>query len=235
MKQLTLPTLALVQFFVAASAGLLWAQANPSAEGVTCRTNRTQVQHGSEWTPLTDKMTMPGGIQVFTNCTFQVKAGKVRALKEGQVLRDDGFLLNADGSVMPVRDHIAMNNATVMVFKDGEGEALTATLVLPDGTGINPDGSYARPSGRHSRLVDGQLLTLDGTPIPGLDTISLRNGKVTVCKSGALIPLKSAIVIMGMYDGTRVRGDGLITAPDGSTRQLAEGQTITVPGVRANW
>jgi hypothetical protein len=40
---------------------------------------------------------------------------------------------------------------------------------------------------------------------------------------------------MGMYDGTRVRGDGLVTFPDGSTTQLADGQIITLAGVRADW
>ena len=71
--------------------------------------------------------------------------------------------------------------------------------------------------------------------MPGLDTISFRNGKVVVYKSGALIPLSSPNIIMGMYDGTRVRGDGLVTSRDGTTSQLTEGQTITVEGVRAGW
>jgi len=123
----------------------------------------------------------------------------------------------------------------VVVFKDGEGEALTDTLVLPDGTGISPDGTFLRPNGRRSRLVDGQLLTLAGVPMGGLDTIRFSNGKVVVYKSGALIPLQSPNVIMGMFDGTRVRGDGFITFHDGTTTQMAEGQIITVPGVRASW
>jgi hypothetical protein len=234
MKPTTLRVLVIIQFFLAANAVLLFAQANSSTEGVTGLTNRTLLQRSGEWTLLESQMTMPGGIKVFTNGTFRVNDGKARHLQEGQILRPDGNLLNPDGSIMPVFDHIAMSGATVMVFKDGEGEALTDTLVLPDGTGINPDGTYARP-GRSSRLVDGQLLTLEGVPMRGLDTISFRNAKVVVYKSGALIPLPSPNVIMGMYDGTRVRGDGFITFPDGTTAQMTEGQTITVEGVRADW
>jgi hypothetical protein len=128
-----------------------------------------------------------------------------------------------------------MSGPKVMVFKDGEGEALTDTLVLPDGTGINPDGTYVRPNGRRSRLVDGQLLTLAGVAMGGLDTIRFSDGKVVVYKSGALIPLRTPNVIIGMYDGTRVRGDGFITFRDGTTAQMVEGQTITVEGVRAGW
>ena len=235
MKRTAFPVLVIILFVLTATPGLVCAQANSSTEGVICRINRSLLQRGGESTLLTAEMAMPGGIKVLTNGTFRVNEGKARRLKEGQILRADGYLLNPDGSIMPVCDHIAMSGATVMVFRDGEGEALAAPLTLPDGSIINPDGSYARPNGRYSRLVDGQLLTLEGVPIGGLDTIGFRNGKVVVYKSGALIPLQSPNVIMGMFDGTRVRGDGFITFRDGTTTQLAEEQTITVPGVRASW
>jgi hypothetical protein len=178
---------------------------------------------------------MAGGIKVSTNGTFQVNAGKPRLLEDGQVLRPDGNLLNPDGSIVPVVDHIAMSGAAVTVFKDGVGTALSDPLTLPDGSVISPDGSYTRPGGRRSRLLDGQMLTLDGTLISGLDTIRFSNGKVVVYKAGSLLPLSSPNVIMGMYDGTRVSADGTVTFPDGHTMQLAEGQIITVAGVRGDW
>ena len=212
MKPTTLRALVIVQFFLATNAVPLFAGPNSATEAVTCVTNRTLLQRGGEWTLLDSQMTMPGGITVFTNGTFQVNEGKTRRLEAGQILRADGILLNPDGSVMPVFDHIVMSNGKVMVFKDGEGEALAAPLTLPDGSIINPDGSYTRPSGRRSRLVDGQLLTLDGAAMKRWDTITLRNGQVVVYKSGVLIPPKSPYEIMGMYDGSRVRGDGLVTS-----------------------
>ena len=235
MNPMPLRALVVIQLFLTANAGLLFAQGSSSADAVTCRTNRTLAVQGGEWTALTNEMMMPGGIEVFTNGTFRVNEGKERHLQEGQILRADGYLLNPDGSIMPVFDHIAMSKGTVMVFKDGEGAALAATLTLPDGTGINPDGSYVRPSGRRSRLADGQLLTLEGAPMSGLDTISLNNGRVVVYKSGTLIPLQSPLVTMGMSDGTRVRGDGYLIARDGTTTQMTEGQTITMPGLRVGW
>ena len=224
-----------MQFFLIANASLVYAQVNSFSEGVICRTNRTLVQRGSEWTPLDGEVTMAGGIVVFTNGTYRINEGKERHLQEGQVLRTDGYLLNPDGSVTPVWDHIAMVGARVKVFKDGVGEKLAAPLTLTDGSVINPDGTYTRPSGRYSRLVDGQLLTLEGVAMDGLDAITFRNGRVIVYKGGTLIPLRSPMVIMGMDDGSRVRGDGLFTFPDGRTTSLTEGQTITVPGVRAEW
>src|SRR5437870_10871798 len=163
MKPMALRALVIIQFFLAANAGMLIAQSNFSKEGVTCRTNRTLVQRGGEWTLLSSEMTMPGGIKVFTNGTFQVNDGKARDLQEGQILRSDGNLLNPDGSIMPVFDHIVMKGK-IWVFKDGEGAPLSDPLTLPDGSTLNPDGTYTRP-GRSARLVDGQLLSLDGAPM----------------------------------------------------------------------
>ena len=234
MKLTTLRLLGIIQFFLAGNAVLLFAQANSSTTAVTCLTNRTLLQHGGEWTLVESQMTMPGGIKVFTNGTFQVNEGKTRHLEAGQILRADGFLLNPDGSVMPVFDHIAMSYGRVVIFKDGEGEGLTTVLTSPDGSTINPDGSYVRGT-RRSRLVDGQLLTLEGASMCGLDSITLSNGKVVVYKSGALIRLESPVQIMGLCDGSRVRADGLVTARDGTTTRLTEGQTATVEGLRGNW
>ncbi len=235
MKRISLRLPVIFVLILTLNAGLLFAETAVPDGSVMCRTNTALVQTDGVWTPVTAPKTMAGGIKVSTNGTFQVNAGKPRLLQDGQVLRPDGNLLNPDGSIVPVVDHIAMSGAAVTVFKDGDGTALADPLTLPDGSGISPDGSFTRPGGRRSRLVDGQMLTLDGTPINGLDTIRFSNGKVAVCKAGALLPLSSPNVIMGMFDGTRVSGDGKVTFPDGSTTQLAEGEIITVPGVRANW
>ena len=235
MKRTNLPTLVMTPFLLIAAGILFCAQALAAPEAVMCRTNCTLVQKGDDWLPLTEELKLPGDIKVFTNATFQIKEGKLRQLKEGQTLRADGTLFNPDGSVMPVFDHIEMSKGQVMVFKDGEGAVQSAALTLPDRSVINPDGSYSRPSGRRSRLVDGQMLTLDGVSMPSMDTITLRNGKVVVYKSGALIQLQSPVQIMSMQDGTRVRGDGQVTTRDGTVTQLIEGKTVTVEGARTSW
>jgi len=80
----TLRGLVIIQFFLAANAGMLCAQSNFSTEGVTYRSNRTLVQHDGEWTPLSSAMEMPGGIKVFTNGMFQVNDGEARHLQEGR-------------------------------------------------------------------------------------------------------------------------------------------------------
>jgi hypothetical protein len=219
------------QLVLFAGAARLHAEAT---DGVICVTNSSLLQEGFSLTLLTNEMSMPGGILVYTNGTFSVNGGRHRQLLDGQVLRPDGFLLNPDGSIIPVRDHLTMTSATVTVFKDGEASTLSSPLTLPDGTTVNPDGSYTRPGGQ-SRLVDGQMVTLAGESLAGLSTISMKNGRVVVFKSATLIPLEASNVIMGMFDGTRVNAAGLVTFHDGNTLQLAENQVITVPGVRASW
>ncbi len=234
MKQTTLGMVVICQLFLAANAGPLFAQADSSIEAVKSLGDKALLRRDGAWLPLTREMTLREGIEVFTNGTFQVKQGKTRLLKKGQILRVDGNLLNADGSIIPVIDHIAMSGK-VTVYRDGEAEALVGPLTLPDGSLINPDGSYTRPRGQRSRLVDGQLLTLDGVTLAGLDTVTFCNGKVIVYKAGTLITLRSPEEIMGMSDGNHVKGNGVITAQDGKITQLSEGQTITVEGLRASW
>jgi hypothetical protein len=235
MNQMPWRLLLIISIFLGADAGWLLAQGEGSTAAVTCREDKILARHGAEWTPLTEEISLPGGIKVFTNGTFQVKEGKIRPLKEGQILRADGNLLNPDGSIMPVFDHLALHKGRVTVYKDGEARPLDADMTLPDGTVIHPDGAYERPGGRNSRLVDGQLISLQGVPLHGLDTINLRNGRVVVFKAGAFISLQNPEQIMGMYSGTLIRGDGLVTFRDGATKQLTNGETITVTGVRADF
>ncbi len=224
----------LVPLLLLVGGGGLFAQSDASIETVTTKTNRSLLHRGGQVTLLTEAMNMAKGIKVLTNAMYCVNKGRPRPLEEGQVLRSDGFILNPDGSTFPIFDHIAMNGPQVTVWKDGEPSPLDAPMTFPDGAIVNPDGTYARGF-RSSRLVDGQLITLDGVSIPGLDTITFRNGRVVVFKSGALIPLQNRDVYMGMFDSSRIRGDGQRTLPDGTVSQMTEGEIITLPGVRADW
>lgn len=235
MKRTNLRAAVIGQILLAAGTGMLFGQPDASVQAVKCHDNEVLVERGGQWEPLALDITIPGGIKVSTNRTFQVNEGKARPLKKGQVLRADGNLLDSDGSIVPVRDHIAMSKGKVMVFKDGEGVVQETPLTLPDGSVINPDGSYTRPNARRSRLVDGELVALDGSPLPAVDTVSVRDGKVVVYKDGALIRLTFPQEIVGMSDGCRVRGDGAVLARDGTFTNLVEGQTITVAGRRVNW
>jgi hypothetical protein len=179
---------------------------------------------------LTANLKLPFDVEVTTNGTFKVAGGRERKIEAGQVVRSDGWLLNSDGSVQPLFDHVAMKEGKVLVVRDGQAGILTQPMTFPNHLNIAPDGSYANPDGSQSHLVDGQLFRLDGTPLSPKDTVSMINGQVVVQKDGTLIHLVP-VQIMGMNDGTRVQGDGLILKRDGTTIQLHEGQTVLVEGV----
>jgi len=210
----------------------LQAQSGNSVDGVTVKDGKVYSMRGDQLELLTENIELPFKVKVDTNGTFAVAGGKGRQIEEGQVIRNDGWLLNPDGSIEPVFDHVAMKNGRPVVVRDGQAGPLTQTMIFPNNLNVTPDGSCAYPDGSHSRLMDGQLFRLDGTVIPGKDTVTFKNGRVVVQKQGTLISLLP-IQIMGMADGTRVRGDGLIQNRDGNTAQLHEGQTILYDGVIA--
>lgn len=205
------------------------ASAADSVEGVTIKDGKIYSLKGDQQALLAENLKFADKIEVSTNGTFKVDDGKERKLGEGQILRSDGWLLDTDGSVTPAMDHVAMKSGKVYVVRDGQSSSLTQTLQFPNGLIIHPDTSCIYPDGASTRLMDGQLFRLDGTAIPARDTISMKNGHVIVQKDGKLIPLLP-VQLMGMSDGTRVRGTGLVEKGDGTTLQLREGQTILVEG-----
>ena len=203
------------------------------SDGATIKQGKPYSIQGSDLELITNKLELPFDIVVTTNGNFTVGKGKERALSEGQILKSDGWLLSPDGSTEPVFDHVAMSGGKVVLVRDGDSQILTDPMTFPNGLNIGPDGNCAYPDGAHARLMEGQMFLLDGTSIVSKDTISMKAGKVVVQKEGKLIYL-SPVQIMGMNDGTSVRGDGLIQKRDGSQSWLVEGQTIVIPGALVN-
>jgi hypothetical protein len=209
---------------------VLSAEDKTPIEGVTKSKDQLLILQGGTNAPLTTDTGLPFGVMVMTNGTFTVEKGKPRELLEGQVLRADGNLLYPDGTLTPVFNHLAMKLGKVVVVIDGQATALTGATNLADGSTLYPDGRQISANGHPSQLVDGQLIKPDGSWLPVKDTISLKNGKVIVYRDGAVYPLQS-FQVMGMSDGTLVKGDGTITQLDGKKIKLTENQTILVDGV----
>ena len=214
---------------VAYAAPSLLAQDSNKVDSVTVKEGKIYAVEGDQTEILAGNIKFPNDVEVTTNGTFTVATGKERKLLEGQVLRRDGWLLNPDGAIQPVIDHVTFKGAKVLIVRDGKAVTLTKPMTFPNNLYIEPDGSCIYPDGSRTRLMDGQLFRLDGTPILSKDTISLKNGVVVVQKEGSLITLKP-VQVMGMNDGTRVYGNGLIEKQDGTTFQLREGQTLLIDG-----
>lgn len=221
----------IISLFIVGIVGapLFQARADDPVDGVTVKDQVAYSMRGETLEALTENLKFPFEIEINTNGEFRVANGNMRTLQEGQIIRRDGWLLNPDGSIQPVFDHVAMKEGKVIVVRDGQAEALAEPTRFPNNLNVNPDGACVYPSGSRTRLMDGQLFRLDGTPVLSKDTATLKNGRVVVQKEGSLIRL-SSIQIMGMNDGTRVQGDGYVQRMDGTKTKLREGQTILIQG-----
>jgi hypothetical protein len=221
----------ILPIFLAALAfvPLVPARAADGPDAVTVKDDKVYAVTGERSEVLTAELKFPDKVVVTTNGTFTVASGKERKLESGQLLRRDGWLVSPDGSVQPVIDHVAMKEGRVYLVRDGQAVPLPGPVSFQNGMGLNPDGYGSNLPGGRARLIDGQLFRLDGSILQGKDTATLKNGRVVVQKDGSLIPL-APVTIMGMCDGTRVRGDGTIQKHDGTTFKLREGQTILIEG-----
>ena len=188
-----------------------------------------QIQVGDELQPMTSTVTFPRDIVIKTNGTFKVGQGKQRKLEQGQALMADGMLYKPDGSVSPVFDHYLSRHNRIYIVKDGDDPVLVPqNVVFADGTYLRPDAFYHSAGGNLRRLIDGHTIALDGRIIPSLDTVTFKDGKVTVQKDGALLRVTSSIT---MNDGTKVLADGtMISFDKKTTLKLREGQTVALPG-----
>lgn len=177
-----------------------------------------------------DTVAMPFSIVVHTNGTFTVNGGKARPLQEGDVLRNDGMLLSANGTITPVMDHVRFNRGRVLVTKDGVVTEATEIVRLEDGTTITPDGKITPVNGAARRLLDGEIFRPGGAPVPSRDTVTKQNGRVLVQKDGSTLSVDPKQSIM-MNDGTKVFGDGTVLTTKGDRIVVAEGQTYVLQGV----
>lgn len=214
------------------SAGLtaVGAEIVTKAESATFKQGRVLYPDQGRQVEATNNLSVASDVIVHTNGVFNVKKGKDRQMLEGQIIDAQGMLTSRDGSVVPVVDHLVVKGGRVQLVKDGDGSPLTGEFALPDGSRISPDGSIKGRDGRLRRMLDGQLLKLDGSTIPVTDTVSLKDGKVVLFKDGATMELRHG-QFMAMSDGTRVGGDGTVVRPNGTKVTVKEGEILKLPGV----
>ena len=210
----------------------LGADENSAPESATFKSGKVLVPKAGKAVESTVDVVFDGDIVIKTNGVFAVKKGKNRRMLEGQTIDAQGMMTSPDGSVTPVFDHLALKVGRVQIVQDGESKPLQREYALPDGARVSPDGSVRGRDGRLQRLLDGQLLRLDGSVVAATDTISMTAGKVIMFKDGGRVEVKRGQVI-AMSDGTRVSGDGTVVRPGGAKVTLKEGDTLKIPGVLA--
>ena len=203
--------------------------AEPKIDSVQFKKGVLNVLQDGVSAEATNEVTMPHDIKVSTNGTFRVNGGKERQLRDGQVLGADGMLASPDGTLKPVFDNIAVINGQPRLLRDGEVAPVQHNLVLADGSILTPDGFFVTKSGERRKLLDGETFELTGKPVASEDTIVLKEGKVWVQKDGNLLEVPPGRTIM-MSDGTKVFGDGTVTAKDGARKTLVADEIVKIEG-----
>ena len=187
---------------------------------------------GEQLEQLTNVLRLPFEVEVSPNGTFRVENSKARRLEDGQTIRRDGWLINSNGLIQPVFDFVWMQGGRVIIVRGGVAEPLREAMTFSNNLHLAPDASCVYPGSTRSRLADGQLFRMDGTPVPSKDGATMKNGVVVVQKDATLFSLPP-FQVMGMSDASAVYGNGVIKSRDGTTIRLQEGQTVLIEGAAA--
>lgn len=189
---------------------------------------------GNHRIPWDQEIKFSHQIRVFPDGSYTVNDGAKRQLEAGEILDRNGRLTTPKGQVRPVFDHITKKQGQILIMRNGKYSPVTESIRLPSGLVVQPDGTLTRIGKRTTRMIDGQIIALDGTILPSIDTITLRDGQVYVQKNGSLLHIPPGRSIV-MENGAKVFGKGTVKKMDGSTIQLQEGQILKVPGVNRKW
>jgi hypothetical protein len=217
-------------FLVVGTVAVHAADAPQAVDSVRMKDNRVWTGSIDSQVQTEKDVSVALAVVVKTNGVFTVNGGTERKLLEGQSIQSDGNMVSPDGSIMPVFDHVVVRAGKTVFVKDGVSTPLSQAYSLGNGGQMMPDGYLVEPGGRRIRLLDGQLVKLDGTYFPAKDTALMRQGQVTVQKDGSLLRVGANSSMM-MNDGTRIYGDGRVVSRDGKVTRLQENQVLQIEGV----
>jgi hypothetical protein len=141
----------------------------------------------------------------------------------------DGFWLGQDGTLIYFKPHYLLKARTLLMVKSGLFDRVGRDVTFRNGSVLRTDGTLLTAYQRVIRLQDGQMLGLNGEAIPALDHVMMVDGRLVLQKDGSIIPLPP-VSLIGMSEGTRVTGTGIIIKPNGEQITLADGQRLTLEG-----
>jgi hypothetical protein len=187
------------------------AQRLQTTEYVTLKNGRGFVVAGAQGAYLERALALTPELTVTTNGVIEIARHGKEQLTESKRLTLDGFWISSDGTLQAFKPHYLMKNGALYVVKSGVLARQEQDVAFANGNVLRLDGFLASGT-RLIRLQDGQRLDLNGEVIPALDHIMMVNGRLVLQKDGSIVPLAS-ISAIGMSEGTRVTGAGVITLP----------------------
>jgi hypothetical protein len=205
------------------------AQAVATTGYVTRKAGLVYAVENGQSALLNRPLSLTPELTVLTNGVITIASDGEEELAEGRRVSLDGFWMGEDGTLLVFKPHYLFKERMLFFVESGVLTKVDQDVTLKNGAVLCTDATLLTPSGRLVRLDDGHMLTVNGDPIPGLDHVAIADGKLVLQKDGSIIPLP-VVSTIGMSDGTRVRGDGLITWPSGYEFMLSEGQRLTVEG-----
>jgi hypothetical protein len=197
--------------YVVNTGGVIWVVVN----------NRSEL--------LEKNLILTDDLKVMTNGVIQIKGEGEVEFAEGRKVSLDGFWINDDGLLVRFKPHFMLKDNTLFFVEQGLFTRVRSDVAFKSGDVLRTDGTVMTRDQRIIRLQDGQALMPDGKALPALDHIMIINGKLVLQKDGSIIPLP-LVSTMGMSEGTKVKGDGIITSQSGEQFNLNEGQRLIVAG-----
>lgn len=131
----------------------------PVMDHVTQKGGKVMVFKDGVMTLVSGETQLADGSRVFADGTYVRKSGERLRLMDGQ-------LIKVDGATLPATDTAMLQDGRVVVQKDGSSIPIklrpTQSMMMSDGTKVLGDGTVIGKDGRTSKLVEGEVLKIEG-------------------------------------------------------------------------
>lgn len=131
----------------------------PVMDHVTQKGGKVMAFKDGVMMPVSGEMQLADGSHVFADGTYVRKSGERLRLMDGQ-------LIKVDGATLPATDTAVLKDGRVVVQKDGSSIPIklrpTQSMMMSDGTKVLGDGTVIGKDGRTSKLVEGEVLKIEG-------------------------------------------------------------------------
>ncbi|HAV64723.1 MAG TPA: hypothetical protein DCY13_20445 [Verrucomicrobiales bacterium] len=140
-----------------------------------------------------------------------------------------------ESSVEPVKvEQVSVKNGVLHATGDEGGFTPTNSVVLPFDVKVRTNLTFTVSGGKARKLQEGQTIRKDGTlqspdgsVMPVVDHVAVKNGQVVIVKDGERSKLDSPT---RLADGSRIEPDGTMVSPGGSRTRLLDGQLFKLSG-----
>ena len=140
----------------------------------------------------------------------------------------------AQAASSPPVERVLKKEAKMLVAQNGQNTEMKEQILLPNDIKVMTNGTFRVQGGKERTLAEGQsissdgwLASPDGSLMPVVDHILMKNGHALLVKDGESSALTQA---MTLGNQTRIEPDGSVQTPDGRLLRLLDGQMYKLDG-----